>query len=1469
MSSSKSRNNPEELTMRRLMILLFLATQLLINVIPARAQDSQPSDQERKTQIENRFTDVARYREEQRYELCLDSLDAVIKLANIRNDFNQRNETALYRATNEVVAIRSLISKQVQAQVQTVTDLASRIRATTDYRFWEVADTIERSEQPDQSRDIATISANMDATRGYLREHAFARDHVATLAGVKRNCESVTRLAGQVCGSRSRDAVGSALNDIEVDRRQALAIEQRAERWQDERFGRPPDSPVSGDQMIRLENRLGAFMASTAYLESRIAEHEKNRGQTILDIERNLAALGLQTERLDLEQQKFETLLSAYRRCGEIVKFGEDLTSSWRRSVPSDGPQAARDKVANLDKLLRRLQQWDGAKARSSAEQTRANLERLVAQNNEVKKILTDTDAAAQAVRDAVIEIGRDRDRARTCFDSINRRATSPEPSTSAKPTPSPAVAPDVAVTPQKADSAGAVARQVPTPQSKPPAQAPVPTAQVIPATPPVEPNVAGGIKIQGPTTRIFVGQRVRFIATDYGNRPYAKVTWTSFDEELLSLDSQGWATGLNPGALLIHAKLDDERSATLAVEVVERSNTATGPAQSAAPAATPAPAPSSGFQVGATQAGPASQSIDNSSSAQTSPAVTTAPDNNLTDMNLLGIDVQSAPEPAAGTQGFGVGATTAGPNDSQEPSPGGGSGPPPQGGGSPGGSGGQNQQRGPQQPRPQRTRAVAGQPAAYHIFAAGSRLGWASGLGQYSIGPADSTIIEHLQVSGEHVMWANRESYLPVKAWPNWTSNRAEIRSWADGLARNPDNATRRQIPIRANSLAGTLANQLRTQTMGTPENVATCDAAYMNLGYELGYAQQTLGIAFEAAQNGDAALAQQAQRDGLSHLQTSNRILSDYERTQHLTGRCADLRDVRTQIDAIIRSDARDMTRQSAATTAAWTLALERIVALRGGQQIQTTQTPPATTTPVAGQPAAYHIFAAGSRLGWASGLGQYSIGPADRSIIEHLQVAGEHVIWANRESYLPVKAWPNCTANRAEIRSWADDLSRKPDNATRRQIPIRANSLAGTLANQLRTQTMGTPEQVATCDAAYMNLGYQLGYAQQALAIAVEAAQNGDVALAQQAQRDGMSHLQNSSRILFDYERIISLTGRCADLRDVRTQIDAIIRSDARDMAHQSTATAAAWRLALERIAALRGGQQTQTPQTPPTPPSAGGRPPAPVPAQATGPDPGELEGYWVSNQRLYRFVKQGDEYIGSLEQAESDAAKFEIRTGDLVYRLKRLGPNLYKGTYRLRRERDWSAATYTERACDRQEPAWVSVLGIGAFFWGPGASTAYLSPPFHLKPPRDQAEASVLGGILVRVQNPGTWTLPNGRRVRGFGSGDTSNAYDLINWMPMGGSYLDKPLWFLASGKNSDGKPVFIVFPDYDRAVASGMNVRSFPGAWGPTRPEDYRIDSLSRDYLTRGGFSVIFGPAKIGDICNELVKYPQDVTGVQR
>jgi len=934
--------------MRSWLMPLFLAALLLSSVHSVAAQESPSADQERKARIESRFADVTRYREARRWELCIDTLDDIIMLAKVHDGSGQKNDAALSRADYEMAWVRSLISGQA-AELVALMKVQDEEIIRTEARFAGATELVETWERPDRSGALAAVSSGVERTSAYLQQDAFARDRVAALAAMKRSGERVARLSGEVCRARSQDAAGSAVDDIAGEQARDDPIRQQAERWRDRRNGQLPDSPVGPEHMRVVDEGVRGFEGYPAVLDSLLAQVEQSRTKTRTELEQALGALRPQVEQLSREQQEFETLLRLYRRTGEFGTHAEDRSAEWQRDAPGSRVTAARGRIASLEKTLQGLQQWDATGARAAVAKTRTDIERLVARWSELNTIITGTDATAQAVMAGAMEIRRQHERASACLSSIGTPAGTPSPAAAAPPAPQPAVASTAAAAVQNAATAGAVTPRLPPAQHAVPAgaNAAAPTASRPP--PPVDPDVFGGLKIQGPTTRIGVGQRVQFVATDYGNRPYAKVTWSSFDDELLSLDSQGWATGLKPGALLIQALLDDEKVATLNVEVVDRAGApiaSTAPAQPPVPAATTPTAQPSGFQAGATQAGPARPSTETPTPAPTSPPVTPATDTHRGGASLLGVETQAAPTPPATerTQGFEVGATLAGSDLSQPPPQAArGSGPPPRGGGQPGGSGGGSPPRGSPPPGPPQTRAVAGQPAAYHIFATGSRLGWASGLGQYSIGPADGSIIEHLQVAGEHVLWANRESYPPVKAWPNWTANRAEMRSWADGLVRDPRNETRRQISISANSRAATLADELRYQTMGTVEHVATCDAAYMSLGYELGYAQQVLGIADEAARNGDAALAQKAQRDGMSHLQNSLRILAEYERTGHLTGRCADLRDVRTRLDAIWRVQSGELSGQSSATTAAWTLALERIVALRDGQPGAVVQTPP----------------------------------------------------------------------------------------------------------------------------------------------------------------------------------------------------------------------------------------------------------------------------------------------------------------------------------------------------------------------------------------------------------------------------------------------------------------------------------------------------------------------------------------------
>ena len=246
----------------------------------------------------------------------------------------------------------------------------------------------------------------------------------------------------------------------------------------------------------------------------------------------------------------------------------------------------------------------------------------------------------------------------------------------------------------------------------------------------------------------------------------------------------------------------------------------------------------------------------------------------------------------------------------------------------------------------------------------------------------------------------------------------------------------------------------------------------------------------------------------------------------------------------------------------------------------------TPPSSSTPIIvrpqpfrgdGQPAAVHIFGATSRMGWAGGLAQYSVGPADQSIVEHLMTAGEHVMWANKMSFPPTPAWPGWSQKRSWLQSQANELARNRTNDYRRRIAGSMSGNYGSWCSELSVQTFGTTQKAANCDAYYCRLGFLMARGQQALLIADEANNNRDKQTTDKARADGLSHLSQAVQVLSDYEQVLAVSGRCADLRDVKQMLMNIIRGG--NIPDQARAATAAWQTALERIAALGQGGPPQ--------------------------------------------------------------------------------------------------------------------------------------------------------------------------------------------------------------------------------------------------------------------------------------------------
>jgi hypothetical protein len=131
-----------------------------------------------------------------------------------------------------------------------------------------------------------------------------------------------------------------------------------------------------------------------------------------------------------------------------------------------------------------------------------------------------------------------------------------------------------------------------------------------------------------------------------------------------------------------------------------------------------------------------------------------------------------------------------------------------------------------------------------------------------------------------------------------------------------------------------------------------ANCDAAYFRLGYALAYATQALGIADEAARNGDKAATEQARADALQHLRNASLILSRYDQIRVASGRCADFTGIPEMLRKV--STEKNITTQAFAASRLWETVAQRIDSLSNLPPQQTAQ-PPAPAAPPRAQPPA----------------------------------------------------------------------------------------------------------------------------------------------------------------------------------------------------------------------------------------------------------------------------------------------------------------------------------------------------------------------------------------------------------------------------------------------------------------------------------------------------------------------------------
>lgn len=184
-----------------------------------------------------------------------------------------------------------------------------------------------------------------------------------------------------------------------------------------------------------------------------------------------------------------------------------------------------------------------------------------------------------------------------------------------------------------------------------------------------------------------------------------------------------------------------------------------------------------------------------------------------------------------------------------------------------------------------------------FHIYSAGSNLGWASSLLNYTyvrtrLEPADQTIFDNLLRAGQHIEATYKTCSAMNPAWQDWQNRQQFLINQVNAIRQRPDSVIRNQVAgnIRSTYLWGA---PLRVRVFNNQRyEHDTCAEKYYRLGFLLGYAQQTLSIAEERQQYGrndwSAPIG-----DARQHLQEALQVLNEYFNTAG----CTNIRDLDLQ--------------------------------------------------------------------------------------------------------------------------------------------------------------------------------------------------------------------------------------------------------------------------------------------------------------------------------------------------------------------------------------------------------------------------------------------------------------------------------------------------------------------------------------------------------------------------------------------
>jgi hypothetical protein len=198
-----------------------------------------------------------------------------------------------------------------------------------------------------------------------------------------------------------------------------------------------------------------------------------------------------------------------------------------------------------------------------------------------------------------------------------------------------------------------------------------------------------------------------------------------------------------------------------------------------------------------------------------------------------------------------------------------------------------------------------------FHIYSAGSNLGWASSLLNYTfvrmrLEPADDTIFQNLLRAGQHVEAACKTCSKINPAWADWANRQQYLAGQVNAIQQQPDTTTRRSV---AGSIASTYqwGQALRVRILDRQAyEHDTCAEKYYRLGFLLGYAQQTLAIAEERMAQGRNDWSAPIS-DAHGALRQSLQVLTEYF---GLIG-CSEIRDLQLQerITNLLNSDPRGL--------------------------------------------------------------------------------------------------------------------------------------------------------------------------------------------------------------------------------------------------------------------------------------------------------------------------------------------------------------------------------------------------------------------------------------------------------------------------------------------------------------------------------------------------------------------------------